>query len=659
MNEVSEKPSSDEPRLPQILKSHLGLRRTLVVFIQIFLFTAAYAIAALLRFDFDLEQAWAVGRRVVLIVVGIQAAVFFAFGTHRGWLRYAGLHDLVHIGKAALTSFAVIIVFLGLAWRLRGASRSILLLDLVLTLLLIGGARLGMRFVREVIAPNFGAPKLGPRVLIVGAGHTGAALLAEILRNESIDFNVVGFVDDDPAKMGARIHNASVVGPIDALPDVVAAHDIDEVIIATPTASGKDMRRIVRSCQAAKVRYRRVPALEDFVHGRLNFNQIRDVNIDDLLRREPIQLDHTAIGDYLRARTVLVTGAAGSIGSEMCRQVARFSPNLLLLCERNENALFLLERELEALFPEVAVRPIIADITDDERMTWVFSHFRPDAVFHAAAHKHVPMMEANPNEAVKNNVFGTKRVADLADRFGCHTFVMISTDKAVNPTSVMGTTKRVAEIYVQELASKSKTKFVAVRFGNVLGSNGSVVPIFQEQIRRGGPITVTHPDMRRYFMTVPEAAQLVLQAAALGNGGEVFVLDMGEPMKIVDLARDLIRLSGLSEDEIGIEFTGMRPGEKLFEEIALSNEAATKTGHPKIWVGRVQRVDSAELAQALQRLERLDSTAPHERVVEALSRLVPEFDPPEGRADRAEGRASAEPVPHRTVTQETFAMAPE
>ncbi|MBI2375331.1 MAG: polysaccharide biosynthesis protein [Deltaproteobacteria bacterium] len=650
--------SSDEPRLPEVLKKHLGLRRGIVVFVQLFLFFLAYALAALLRFDFDLEHAWAAGRRVVLVVVGIQALVFFGFGTHRGWLRYAGLHDLVHLAKAALTAFAVTIVLLGLGWRLRGASRSILLLDLVLTLVLVGAARLGMRFVREVIAPNFGPPKTGPRVLIVGAGHTGAALLAEILRNSSIDSNVVGFVDDDPAKIGARVHNVYVLGPIDLIPDVVSTHDVDQVIIATPTASGDEMRRIVRMCQAAKISYRRVPALEDIVQGRIDFSQIRDVNIEDLLRREPIQLDHSAIAEYLRARTVLVTGAAGSIGSELCRQVARFAPNLLLLCERNENALFLLERELQAAFPDVPARPLIADITDEDRMAWIFEHFRPDAVFHAAAHKHVPMMEANPGEAVKNNVLGTKRVADLADRFGCHTFVMISTDKAVNPTSIMGTTKRVAEIYVQELASRSKTKFVAVRFGNVLGSNGSVVPIFQDQIRRGGPITVTHPEMRRYFMTVPEASQLVLQAAALGNGGEVFVLDMGEPVRIVDLARDLIRLSGLSPEDIEIEFTGVRPGEKLFEEIALSNEAATKTRHPKIWVGRVQRADSGDLAQALARLERLGSGVSHDRVVEGLRRLVPEFEPPSQPA-RTEPLAAAPSQSPLRVAAKSLAVAGE
>ncbi len=601
-----------------------GLPRQLVIALHVGLFFAAYLGAVLLRFDFSLGTAPSTVVRFMPIAVGVQAAAFFLHGTHRGWMRYAGLQDLAILGRAACIALVGALLVLEFGWKPDLSFRSILLIDFVLLMLLLGSARFGVRMIREVIEPTLSSQDGASRLLIVGAGDTAESLIKEIRRNRRIRYNVVGLVDDNAKKHGTMICGVKVLGDIDHLPELAERHSPDEIIIATPTASGAQMRRIVGSCTRTEVRFRRLPALEDLVHGKVTVNQIRDVNIEDLLRREPVQLDHSALEHYLHSRTVLVTGAAGSIGSEICRQVARFQPKRLLLVERFENALFLIERELRINYPQLEVIPLIADVTDGERMRLIFSERRPEVVVHAAAHKHVPMMEMNPGEAIKNNVFGTKMVVDLAHEFGAQSFVLISTDKAVNPTSVMGATKRCAELYVQAKARISSTRFVAVRFGNVLGSNGSVVPMFQEQIRRGGPVQVTHEEMRRYFMTIPEASQLVLQAGAIGAGGEVFVLDMGEPVKIADLARDLIRLSGFSEDEIAIEFTGVRPGEKLFEELSLDSEQAAKTKHPKIWVGRVAAIHPAEVEMMLKRLKGA-SHGTRAQVLHELGRAVPEF----------------------------------
>lgn len=601
------------------------LRRGLVLLLHTAIFAAAYTFAVLLRNDLTFGRSPAESFQFLPLAVAIQTVVFALHGTHRGWMRYAGLEDLFTITKASLLSLALVVLVLAVGWRLEGASRSILLMHCAFTILGIGGARFGARLVREVIRPQWLGGELGPRLLIVGAGDTGAGLIREIRRNAVINYQIVGLLDDDPKKLGTVIHSASVLGTCDRLPELVKQLRVDEVIIAAPTATGKEMRRLVALCRDTGVRFRRLPALEDLVHGSIDLAQIRDVDIVDLLRREPAELDHTAISAYVAGRVVLVTGAAGSIGSELCRQVAQFSPRELVLVERFENALFLLQRELRAQFPALPLRAAIGDVTDRERMQELFERFSPEAVFHAAAHKHVPMMEQDPGEAVKNNVFGTRVVADLADQYGVHTFVLISTDKAVNPSSVMGATKRAAEIYVQAVAARSRTRFVAVRFGNVLGSSGSVVPLFQEQIRKGGPVEITHPDMQRYFMTIPEAAQLVLQAAAMGQGGEVFVLDMGAPVRILDLARDLIRLNGFTDGEIEIRYSGIRPGEKLFEELSLSGESASKTRHPKIWIGHVEAVPAASVEAALVALARAVRRGTSSEIRLELSKMVPQY----------------------------------
>jgi FlaA1/EpsC-like NDP-sugar epimerase len=438
----------------------------------------------------------------------------------------------------------------------------------------------------------------------------------------------VGFVDDNPAKLGERIHGVSVLGVLEQVPMLVKSLGVDEVIVAIPSAGGREMRRIVDLCSKDGVRLRMMPGLESLIEGRVEVNQLRNVAIEDLLGREPVKLETELIAGKLNGVVVMVTGAGGSIGSEICRQVCRFGPAMLLLVEQAENALFQVHRELREAFPGIMIVPRIADICDSRRIEAIFAAHRPHVVFHAAAHKHVPMMEWNTGEAIKNNVFGTRKVADLADQYGAQSFVMISTDKAVNPTSVMGVSKRVAEIYIQALSQRSKTRFITVRFGNVLGSNGSVVPIFQEQIARGGPVTVTHPEMKRYFMTIPEASQLVLQAGAMGNGGEIYILDMGEPVKIVDLARDLITLSGLRPGEdIEIQFTGIRPGEKLFEELASDSENADKTRHPKIFVGHFKAYEWERVAVGLDALHEVTDGADDDRVRECFRTLVPEYNP--------------------------------
>lgn len=501
---------------------------------------------------------------------------------------------------------------------------SVIMLDLFTTIMLLSGLRMLIRLYHEEFFAE--SRKALRRFLIVGAGDAGEALLRELMRRKDSPYQVVGFVDDDPAKYRMKIHGVSVLGNVEQLPQICQKYNVDEIAIAIPSATTKQMRRIVQVCQGTKLRFSTVPSITDIASGKLRVSQIRDVDINDLLGREEVKLDIESIRLFLTGKTILVTGAGGSIGSEMCRQVCGFAPKCLLLVEQAENPLFYIEGELRKAYPNVPLETLICDITDRVRVDQIFDRFRPEVVIHAAAHKHVPLMEINPGEAIKNNVVGTMNVADAADRIGSEHFVMISTDKAVNPTSIMGSSKRIAEMYIQDLNNTSQTHFVTVRFGNVLGSNGSVVPIFKKQIAEGGPVTVTHPEMRRYFMTIPEASQLVLQAAAIGKGGEIFVLDMGEPVKIVDLARDLITLSGfrLGED-IEIVFTGLRPGEKLFEELSIAGEDMIPTVHPKIAVWKNIPKDRQFLRTHIQKLIEAAYTQDRARIVELIKILVPQY----------------------------------
>jgi FlaA1/EpsC-like NDP-sugar epimerase len=601
-------------------------RRVLSILGHMALFAMAYLGAFFLRFDFVIpgREVEAALRFLPLVVV-VKLVVFRIFGHYRGWWKYVGLSDLIDLAKATgLSSLCLGALIYSISDYLV-FPRSVLVIDVFLTMAFVGAARMSPRLVRAVLRP-MSARRDATRVVIVGADDTGEALLHQIQNDESLKYTVVGFLDDDPAKRGGSIHRVPVMGAPDLLPKVAEELDIAEVILAEPPQSGQGMRRMVELSRAARTRLRVVPALEDLLQGRVNVRQVREVKIEDLLRRAPRRLDRGLVAQFINGKSVLITGAGGSIGSEICRQVARFAPRRLILAERFENALFEIERELRAKYPRLEIVAAIADVCDRVRMETVFANYRPDAVFHAAAHKHVPLVEKNPGEGVKNNTFGTKVCAELAHQAGATAFVLISTDKAVRPSSVMGATKRVAELFVQGMAKRSKTKFLCVRFGNVLGSSGSVVPIFQEQIRQGGPVTVTHPEMQRFFMTIPEASQLVLQAAAMGDGGEVFVLDMGDPVKIVDLARDLIKLSGLRPDiDIPIVFTGMRPGEKLCEQLTLDEENATKTRHERIWIGRVASMDWELLEHHLTELRELADQGPEDVIEAKLEEIIPEF----------------------------------
>jgi FlaA1/EpsC-like NDP-sugar epimerase len=467
-------------------------------------------------------------------------------------------------------------------------------------------------------------------VLIVGAGDAADDLIRELRQNPRTAYRIVGIVDDSPGKRAQRIHGVEVLGGISEIPRLAKALRAEEILIAIPSADGAQMRRIVAYSRESGVPYRTVPGIGDILEGKVHVRQLRSVRIDDLLRRTAAKLDREAISDYLKDKRVLITGAAGSIGSELCRQIARFAPEELILVDHAENSLFYLNEELKGSFPWLSYRLKVADVTSRERMRHIMVQRRPHVVFHAAAHKHVPLMEANRYAAFVNNVTGTRTVAEAAAESGVAKFVMISTDKAVNPTSVMGASKRIAEMVVQCLEGYQgrSTEFCSVRFGNVMGSSGSVIPLFTRQIQAGGPITVTHPDVVRYFMTIPEAAQLVLQAGAMGRGGELFVLDMGEPVKIADLARDMIRLSGL-EPEVDVEITyvGLRPGEKLYEELITAGEGIVPTPHGKIMVLRAMaNLSPGEMLAKARRVEDLAAAcAPEEQLLAAVRELVPEY----------------------------------
>jgi FlaA1/EpsC-like NDP-sugar epimerase len=478
----------------------------------------------------------------------------------------------------------------------------------------------------------------GRRALIVGAGAAGEMIVKELLGHPQLGLNPVGFVDDDRSKHGHRLNDLPVLGPITALERIVLAQEIDEVVIAMPRAPGTLVRQIVRGALAVGVKTRTVPGIYDILSGRVTVASLRQVEIQDLLRREPIQTDLDQVRVLATGETVLVTGAGGSIGSELCRQLARLEPAQILLLGHGENSIFDILAELTERFPTVTAVPIIADVRDRERIHQVFEQYRPYSVFHAAAHKHVPLMEGNIAEAVTNNVLGTKNVAEVSAELGVEHLVLISTDKAVRPTNIMGATKRVAEQIVQEVAEGHERKFVAVRFGNVLGSRGSVVPTFLRQIQTGGPVTVTHPEMRRYFMTIPEAVQLVLQAGAIGRGGEVFVLDMGEPVKVLDLATDLIRLSGLEVGtDIEIRFSGTRPGEKLYEELFFDSESAIATDHPKVLRARNGVLPIGLSAEVDALVERARTGGSDDEIREMLVRLVPDFKLPAAAVEKGLG----------------------
>ncbi|WP_026839812.1 polysaccharide biosynthesis protein [Citrifermentans bremense] len=602
-------------------------RRFLVFFLDVSLIVAAFTLAFLLRFDLRIpaEQSSPLLQGLV-IVLAVKSVIFIASGMYRCIWRYASLRDAYEIFKVVTLSSVVSALALLLTKGPFALPRSIYFLDWFLLFSLVAGSRLLWRVYRETkFLPSM---HKGKKTLIIGAGEAGNLLLKEIRKEADSPYNVIGFVDDDIEKRGMRLSGVRVLGGTNRLCGLVRKHAIEEVIFAIPSGDGELMRRVIANCKRSKARFKTLPGITAIVDGKVSMSQIKDVEIEDLLGRDPVMLDQTAIRNYLTDKRVLVTGAAGSIGSEICRQVARFKPAKLVLFDHAETPLFYIEKELAAAFPDLRIIPMVGDVKNQERVEAVFDEFIPEVVFHAAAYKHVAMMEYNPAEAVLNNVLGSRIVADAAHKTKVHNFVMVSTDKAVNPTNVMGATKRSAEIYVQALAAKSQTKFTTVRFGNVLGSNGSVIPLFKEQIRKGGPVTVTHSDVVRYFMTIPEASQLVMQAGCIGRGGEIFVLDMGEPVRILSLAEELIRLSGLIPyKEMDIQFTGLKPGEKLFEELLINGEGIKPTSHKKI---RVMAPVATDLRRVSQDLDELFGHARNQDIKEllkSLRRMVPEFAP--------------------------------
>lgn len=607
-------------------------RSIFVICTQVGLIAAANVTAFALRFEGSIPpdhvRLLLLGLPIVLAIYGVGLVVF---GIQRGLWRYVGLHDLGRILWASVISSAVLYVvvhgFLG--WV--EYPRAVIILTGLLSGLYLAGIRLAVRWFREwlhVLSPT------ARRVLVVGAGNAGELLIRDMLSDGGSHYRPVGLVDDDPIKRKMKIHGVPVVGTIGDIQDLTRGLVAHEIIVAIPSASTALKQRILAASEGCKVPIKILPSVKQLLTNPEALRQVRPMSLEDLLQREPIQMDRQELHPLLEGKRVLVTGAGGSIGSELCRQVARYHPATLILFERYENGLYALDLELRRQFPKVTIVPAVGDVTVQDRVIEVLQQTDPELVFHAAAHKHVPLMELNPKEAVRNNILGTKVVAEAALACGLDRFVLISTDKAVNPTSVMGATKRVAEDLLQSLSHRGQTKFTVVRFGNVLGSNGSVVPLFADQIRRGGPVTVTHPEIKRFFMTIPEAVQLVLQASLLGQGGEVFVLDMGEQVKVVDLARNMIVLSGLVPDQdIQIVYSGLRPGEKLYEELFAETEQVEPTLHAKIRRAiSPPAIQSDRLDRAIAHLEAAVSHGDDDEVIRRLNEAVPTYTPMSSRS---------------------------
>lgn len=599
-------------RMGRSIDRSTRFRRFAIIASHAVVFGLAYWLAFQLRFDFTVPSAAlkpedyaGMLASTVLFVIAIKLAVFLAFQQFSGWWRYVTLHDLLAMGKAAATS-TVIITFLAYLVGLRSLPRSVFMIDFLLTMSGLALLRVSVRLIRESLLgrSEHGVPSV--RTIVAGTGPSAESLIREAARHPSLHMRVVGILTDDSSLVGTRVSGTPILGTIETLSALVRELEVEQVIIAVEAGNGDAVRAIVRQCASADVKHRVLPPTTALLDGTVSVTNIRDVSLQDLLGRAPVRLGTAEIAELINGETILVTGAGGSIGSELCRQVAGFGPGRLVLLEQAENPLFALERELLGQWPEVRIETIIADVVDAERMKQVMNRHRPRIVLHAAAHKHVPLMERNPSEAIKNNIMGTLSVIRAAQAYDVDRVVLISTDKAVNPTSVMGASKRFAEMLVQCISAESPTRLAAVRFGNVLGSNGSVIPIFKQQIAAGGPVTVTHPEMQRYFMTIPEASQLVLQAATYAEDGDVFVLDMREPVRILDVARDLIRLSGLEPDvDIAIQFTGIRPGEKLFEELATDAETTMPTQHDRIFRCRMDPPREEHVMMAKDRLNEL------------------------------------------------------
>ena len=621
---------------------HLIKKRNfwIILGIDLILLCLAYFLSYFIRFEGNISpEQFSNFRNTVWFIILFKLLVFFMFNLYKGMWRYTGINDLINLIKATFVSSTIIILIIFYVHRFVGYPRSVFIIDAFLTLFFIGGIRLFIRLVHQTPASDFMEKMHFPyfqnvkeerkRLLIIGAGDAGEKILRELHGNPRLKYNVVGFVDDDPKKHGMQIHGVPVLGDIDQLLDLISEHEVDELLIAIASATRKKMRQIVDLCKETGLKYRIIPGIGELIDGRLTIKSIRDVAYEDLMGRESIQLEMEKIGEYLKDKSILITGAGGSIGAELCRQIARYFPKNLMLFDRTENNLYEIEMELQRDFPYLRYSPILGNVLNKEVLKKFFLKYRPEVVFHAAAYKHVPIMELNPWEAIFTNIKGTYSLLEVVKEFEVNRFVLVSTDKAVRPSNVMGASKRVAELLTQCYNNSfNPTRFMSVRFGNVIGSSGSVIPLFKRQIERGGPVTVTHPEVTRYFMTIPEAAQLILQAGAMGQGGEIFILDMGSPVKILDLARDLIRLSGFEPDEdIAIKFIGLRPGEKLFEELITEGEDISPTGHEKISVLRKTPCDLNWLKVKIDELTVLAEKQDAVGIKRKLKEILPEYEP--------------------------------
>ncbi len=606
----------------------MNLRRFIVFAHDVVAAGLAWVLALWLRFNLDIPPEY---REVILArlpwIMGVHALVFWTLGLYRGLWRYASLPDLQRILIAVGVSAAAVPALLALARMAEAVPRSAYLIAPVLLVVAMGGSRLAYRAWREGRLLSLVARPQADPVLVLGAGTAAAALIKELAASPR--WRVIGLLDDDPAKRGAEVVGVKVLGALAQLGGIASRYGVGQAIIAMPGATHGERKRAVELCGSAGIAAMTVPALSDIVSGKVSVSALRPIELDDLLGRDPVDLDDAGLHGFLDAKTVLVTGAGGSIGAELSRQIARFAPGRIVLLDNSEFALYAIEQEFRDRLARVPVSAVIGDAKDGRCAAEVCARYCPRVVFHAAAYKHVPLMEEeNAFQAVANNVLSTVTVARAAQRAGAEKFVLVSTDKAVNPANVMGASKRLAELACQALQTQGGMQFVIVRFGNVLGSNGSVVPRFREQIGRGGPVTVTHPEIERYFMSIPEAAQLVLQAGMMGKGGEIFVLDMGEPVKIADLARQMIRLSGFTEEDIDIEYTGLRPGEKLFEELLADAEKTLPTPHPKLRVAQARTPHSAALLDEVLGWLADPGEAGADAVRRRLRDWIPEYRPP-------------------------------
>ncbi|WP_432667666.1 nucleoside-diphosphate sugar epimerase/dehydratase [Wukongibacter baidiensis] len=597
----------------------------MLVALDVALINIAAILAIFLKFDLRIPtEYFLIYRRYGFISLLAMLIVYRMFNLYKILWKYASIEELVTLSLAAITGTSILNV---LYYFLKvNLPQSFYIIFAILNITFVGGIRFLYGALNEIRSYYIGNCTAKKRALIIGGGKAGSMVIKEMRNSRQTSSYPVGVIDDDISKHTRRINGVPILGTRLNIKKIVEKKKIDEIIIAIPSASKKDLKDIVDICKETKCKLRTLPGVYELIDGKVDIKRIRDVNMEDLLGREPVKVDLDEICGYIENQVILVTGGGGSIGSELCRQISKFKPKKLLILDIYENNAYILQNELKRKYEDLDLEVFIASIRDKKRMEQIFSRYRPNIVFHAAAHKHVPLMEANPTEAIKNNVFGTLNVAEMADAYGVKRFVLISTDKAVNPTNVMGATKRISEIIVQAMDRKSKTEYVAVRFGNVLGSNGSVLQIFKRQISEGGPVTVTDPEVIRHFMTIGEAVQLVLEAGAMAKGGEIFLLDMGEPIKILDLARNLIRLSGFEPDkEIKIEFIGLRAGEKLYEELLMDEEGRRETKNEKIFIGKPTFTDIEDLRKELKMFRLILAMEDELLIRTVIKKLVPTF----------------------------------